>query len=293
MSYFKKWQLNKVLVCNSKTTIYNVEPKFDFEDNTNEELKNDILSTKWVLKYTSHWERELRIINQLKLYENDELFIKMPKDKIFRGEIFPSFSYFVMEKYDSTIRDNFKFARENLKKLGKYLIDVLSFLHLKLNKIHGDIKCDNILIKYSKSQPFILMDYECIKEPDEVLCQSELPEGYYYYYLGCYFDKPHFSYRSDLQTVGYLFYSLAMSTHKEYVITSWQNYAMDFYNEDLKKNDFEFLETIRKNDVIKEFLTKNEYKDMIVSYFDIIEKQDWYGNPNPEVYEKLQTLFKI
>jgi len=137
------------------------------------------------------------------------------------------------------------------------------------------------------------MDYECIKEPDEVLCQSELPEGYYYYYLGCYFDKPHFSYRSDLQTVGYLFYSLAMSTHKEYVITSWQNYAMDFYNEDLKKDDFEFLETIRKNDVIKEFLTKNEYKDMIVSYFDIIEKQDWYGNPNPEVYEKLQTLFKI
>lgn len=293
MSYFKKWNIKKVLVNNSKTSIYEVEPNFDLEDNKNEEIKKEILSTKWVLKYTRNWQRELRIINELKLYEDNDLFIRMPKEKIFRGEIHPSYSYFTMEKYDSTLRNDYMFAKQNLKNLGKYLIDVLSHLHLKLNKTHGDIKCDNILIKYSKSQPFILMDYECIKEPDEIICQAELPEGYYYYYLGCYFDKPAFSYRNDLQIVGYIFYSLALSTDKEYVISSWQSYAMDFYNENIKKNDFEFLETIRKNDVVKENLINNEYKNIIVSYFDIIEKQDWYGKPNPEVYEKLQDLFKI
>jgi serine/threonine protein kinase len=293
MSYFKKWNIKKVLVKNNKTYIYDVEPILDLEDNKNEEIKKDILSTKWVLKYTSNWYRELRIINELKLYEDNDLFIRMPQEITFRGEILPNFSYFTMEKYDLPLRNDYMFAKKNLKNLGKYLIDVLSYLHLKLNKVHGDIKCDNILIKYSKSQPFILMDYECIKEPDEITCDAELPEGYYYYYLGCYFDKPPFSYRNDLQTIGYLFYSLALSTDKEYVITSWQSYAMDFYNENLKKNDFEFLETIRKNDVVKENLINNEYKNMIVSYFDIIEKQDWYGKPNPEVYEKLQNLFKI
>ena len=77
----KNWILLDKLIESPNSVIYNISPIID--ENTPEEDKNDLSSTKWIVKICPDNIENL-VIEELKLYEND-LFVKIPKNIKFRN----------------------------------------------------------------------------------------------------------------------------------------------------------------------------------------------------------------
>jgi len=275
-----QWNLINIIETKKDKIIYKVVPII--EDDISDSLKNELLNNEWVMKVITNDDTEVNIINNLLLY-NNPFCIKMPIDYTFRSRISNTKSWYTMELYESNIKQKFNYAKNKIKLLISNIIDFLEWLHIKEEKVHGDIKPDNILFKQCNKRPFCLIDYENIGEIEQNICYKNLPNGYYYYALGCESDKPYMSYRMDLQAFGFILWSLSLSIETYYSFP-WQNQAFTYYNNKKTTNDFNNLNKIRDLNN----LPKNE---LITSYFKIISEVGWYDNVvDSEIYNKIRKI---
>ena len=280
------WEIIELIWNKYKTQIYEVE---------NINIKNDKI--KWVMKISNN-SGEIDIINKLNLYKEPNI-ISMPiLDEDRYGKYNNEF-WCVMEKYDGDVYDFQQYCWKNINKLGLYLINFLEWLHIKKHKIHGDIKIHNIVVSITDSiiNNFSIIDFENMSEPySQVYCSEDLPDDSYYYSIGCQLNKNYFSYRMDLQSVGYILCYLleAEEEHNNLLddlyydsvrYIDWKNIAVKYYKSNTKYNYFNEIEIIRDKH------TKNMPK-IIKNYFNIIEKLDWECLvPNSEIYIELKKLF--
>ena len=283
----KDWILLDLIFKNYKSFIYNIIPKKN--DTLSEEDKKFLYKNKWVLKIADD-PREINAITSLELYNNN-LCIKIYKNSLHYDSLNKQ-SWYIMEKYENTIYNNFKYGQDNLIKLGKYMIEFFEWLHIENEKIHGDIKSNNIMFKSSyNDNPFKLIDYEFIDNQNiHLLCNEDEKNSYYYYHIGCEYNKPYFSFRMDLEAFGYVLHSMALSKESYYLL-EWQDRALEYYESKKFTNEYIDLNFIRNSCKIEDTLKNNKYKDIIIKYFDIIKKQDWFENPCIEVYKDLKKIF--
>lgn len=283
----KNWIILDKFIQSPNSIIYNIRPIID--NTVSAEDEKDLLSSQWVIKVSPD-NVENSIVEELKLYEN-ELFIKMPKNNIYRNNESIENNWYIMEKCDSCIGKNYIFARKNIFELGNYVINFFEWLHIEKNKIYGDIKPNNIMINKKRKNPFVIIDYETILTPDlRYICDEKSYNNYYYFYIGCEYGKPFFSYRMDLESFGYILYALVLSTDSYYVF-NWQKTAFTFYNNKIKDNLFG--ELIIQKEYTNVIIPNLIHKELINNYFEIIKEQKWEGPPNKEVYNKLKELFTI
>jgi hypothetical protein len=186
-----------------------------------------------------------------------------------------------------------RFRRQHL--IGKYIVDFFHWLHLEKKKVHGDIKSSNIVVKYLNcDNPFKIIDYETITNQDLTrLCNELHRDNYYYYHLGCHYNKPYLSFRMDLQSFGQILHSIAASVDYYYTF-DWQKRSSDYYHSKYhlrSRNDFNLLDNNKINYRKDHRIKNNKYKDIILKYFEIIENQGWEDEPNIKVYEQLKELF--
>jgi hypothetical protein len=172
----KNWIITDIFISNDKSHIYNVLPIIN--ESTSEEDKLFLHDKKWILKFTDDIN-EIDQIYNLKIYNNN-LCIKIDKNSLYANEKTKE-NYYVMEKYDDNILNNFRYAQDNFMKLGKYVIDFFHWLHIEENQIHGDIKSNNIVFKQSyKDNPFKIIDYENIKSPDvKYICNETIKKIFF------------------------------------------------------------------------------------------------------------------
>jgi serine/threonine protein kinase len=286
---YNKWLIIDILEKKGNTTIYNVKPNIN--DDTSEIIKNNLKGKKWVLKlinnnHSKPYIEEIQNTEDYQLYKSSYC-VNMPEDSSFRSGIIDNKCWYVMEKYDDSLKNNFLFGKNKMGLLISNIIDSLEWIHLTHNIVHGDIKIDNILINFNNTEkPFCLIDYESMTKPNSLNCIKNLPNGYYYFGLGCISDKPFMSYRMDLQAFGYLLWCLSLSIDS-YHRFNWQMKAFTYYDNNKITSEFYDLENIQNI----ENLNAN-MNDLIKSYFEIISEVDWFEkeSPNPDIYKRIKNL---
>lgn len=291
----QKWKIINILNETNNHIIYNVSPIFD--KNISSDDFNDLISTKWVLKFIKDNNiHEIEFINNLNIYEQFS-FIRTPISKSYRYNIDKNNTWYTMERYDNSVSESVKFCQDNMILLGNYMINFFEYLHLIKRKVHGDIKAANILVNINKTKHFKIIDYESISDPDlNISCKNEGKDSYYYYCLGCESNKSFISFRMDLQAFGIILLNLAISNEK-YKWLDWQIKALELYQKKYKCiiNKYRYLNTMRKESFanIYNLIKNKKHQKIIFKYFDIISKQEWNKYPNPLVYNELKELFKI
>ena len=291
----ERWKIINILHETNNHIIYNVLPIFNNNISSND--FNDLISTKWILKFIKDGDvNEINFINNLNKYEKT-LFIRIPISKTYRYYIDTpkKYTWYAMEKYDSTVYDSIKFCQDNIILLGNYMTNFFEYLHLVKMQIHGDIKAANILVNFNKNVKFKIIDYESISKPDlNISCKKLTINGYYYYCLGCESNCSYLSFRMDLQAFGIILLNLCISNN-EYKWLDWQQQALKLYEKACTNNQYIYLNMMR-NDSFNNirYLVKNKkHQNIIIKYFNIISKQGWNKYPNYSVYIELKELFKI
>jgi len=271
------WKIENIIEEKTDSAIYNIIP-------TNLDCENiEIYDNDWVMKITNY-DTEIRVIESLKIYENP-FACKMPSNYQNRHGFYKKNNWFVLEKYDDNLLNKFMFGKQNLNLLVLNIIDFIEWLHVEKKKIHGDIKAQNIVVKTNSiNKLFCLIDYENIQEPDgTIICKDNLPNGYYYYSLGCDINESYLSYRMDLEAFGMILWALTLSEEKYYSF-DWQNSSYYYYNNHEKNNYFYNL------DKTKNIQPKN---DLINKYYNIINKVKWNDKiANPDIYKNIKNLVR-
>ena len=112
------WKIENAIEEKSDSAIYNVIPS-TLEDKSIELYEND-----WVMKITNY-DSEIKVIESLKLYENP-FACKMPSNYQNRHGFYKKNSWFVLEKYDDNLFNNFRFGKQNLNLLILNIIDFIA-----------------------------------------------------------------------------------------------------------------------------------------------------------------------
>lgn len=250
------------------------------------EIILDLDKNNWIMKMSSNGicEDEIDIITQLK-FEECHFSIKFPKFNYYKYGRTGKYSWLVMEKYDGVIRNDFDYCKSQIKNLSFQIISFLEWLHVSKDKVHGDIKSDNIVFK-KEDDSFRLIDFESVSDRSGDLCFESLPNGYYYYGLGCEYDKPSFSFRMDLQAFGYILWDLLLidTNFKDF---DWQKNTFSYYKKKTKQNLFHLLEKEKTQNMLEV-----EKPEIIKKYFSIIENYSWFEEKAiPEIYTNLKELF--
>lgn len=278
------WILKKNIYNKNGTLIY------DIEYNQNSVLTPEIISeldnNEWLMKMScnSTCKDEIEVINELNFGECP-FSIKFPKLDYYKSGKLDKYNWLVVEKYEGVMRKDYDYCLVQIKNLGFQIISFLEWLHVSKEKIHGDIKSDNIVFK-KKDNSFRLIDFESVSLPSDELCYKSLPNGYYYYGLGCEYDKPPFSFRMDLQAFGYILWDLILikTNFKDFC---WQKKTFNYYNKQKTINYFHLLEKEKKQNMLEV-----EKPEIIKKYFSIIENYSWFEEyANPEIYINLKKLF--
>ena len=278
------WILKKKIYNKNGTLIY------DIEYNQNSVLTPEIIpelnNNDWIMKMScnSTCEDEIYVINKLN-FDECPYSIKFPKLDYYKSGKLDKYNWLVIEKYDGVMRLDYDYCLAQIKNLGFQIISFLEWLHVSKEKIHGDIKSDNIVFK-KKDNSFRLIDFESVSPPTDELCYESLPNGYYYYGLGCEYDKPPFSFRMDLQAFGYILWDLILIkiNFKDFC---WQKKTFNYYNKQKTINYFHLLEKEKKQNMLEV-----EKPEIIKKYFSIIENYSWFEEyASPEIYNNLKKLF--
>jgi hypothetical protein len=107
----QKWKIINILNTTNNHIIYNVSPIFD--KNISSDDFNDLISTKWVLKFIiDNNINEIEFINNLNIYEQFS-FIRTPISKLYRYNIDTNNTWYTMERYDNSVSESVKFCQDN------------------------------------------------------------------------------------------------------------------------------------------------------------------------------------
>jgi hypothetical protein len=280
------WTLTDMIYNNDKTIIYEVVID-EMDMNISKEDIKELTSKRWILKGSKVDSLEIEIIDKLKLNESD-LIPCMPTNPYYRygyknkcGK-YNIQSWMTMEKYDTTINKQLSYCYYNVFNLALYLINFIEWLHIEKKSIYGDMKFENIVVNLTENK-FSVIDFESIDKPLDIVCCDNLPDGYYYYALGCEYDKEYYSYRMDLQAIGYILCYVLENTDRE---TEWVDRAYKYYNRRTTKRYFFRLNNMRDEH-------NKSIPRIIKYYFDIISSLEWNAKVSkPEIYTKLKRLFE-
>jgi serine/threonine protein kinase len=283
---FGSWILHKIICDNHKSIIYDV--MLDVSDNNvNDDDVKELENKKWILKGIKNETEEINIINILQLYKNDNSrnfnIVKMPSNSKHRyGYVYNNNIYMwcVMEKYDNDIGQELDYCINNYKKIMLYLLNFVEWLHTTKKLIYGDIKLPNIVLNKIEDKLSII-DFESIDVPNNIICSSGLPDGYYYYGFGCDNNISYYSYKSELQIIGYMLCHILEQPKQ----MRWRDISFDYYKKNIKQNNFIYL------NILKELHYKN-MPEIVKKYFEIIKNLDWReNNIDPSIYTELKKLF--
>jgi len=204
--------------------------------------------------------------------------VKVPDDEsISFGRYKKYFYWHIMEKFDTDCFKKNTFTL-NESEFVKSVITFLKYLHREHKVIHGDIKLQNILYKDGR---YAVCDYEAIREPElSTVCDESDYDNYYYYSYGAEYGKPVFSFRYDLNAVGYML----MVIYNNYELLTFQKVAHVYYRNKSFDNNFDELDEYKK---------ELKIPDKLQTYFKIIERVDWSDlePPAEEIYDEIIQLF--
>jgi serine/threonine protein kinase len=270
------WIINRIIKSEQFRCILQV-----FLNKENEHLiDSDLGGIKyWIMKImTKHDKDEYEIIKKYKL--NDiEYSVKILKNDVMSHGKYENYIWYVMEEYcfDCSNKRNMVI---NEKKIISSIINFLRYIHREHKIIHGDIKLKNVLYKNGN---YYVCDYESIKEPNNnELCDDNNSSNYYYYYIGCEYKKPIWSYRTDLEAVGYILWSIINNFH----FLDFQKSAQYYYENDYEVNRYEKLDNIKEADF-------ENIPDIVTNFFKITSKIDWFNlePPSNEIYDEIINIF--
>ena len=247
------WILQEIVCNNDKSILYNVVLDIT-DDNVSEEDIKELINKKWILKGIKFDTYEIEMINFLELYKKDDTrnfnIISMPTNPIHR----------------------YSYIKRNKNKVMVWYV---------MEKYHGDLKLSNVVYNANINQLSII-DFESIDKTDNILCSSSLPVGYYYYGLGCSSDMSYFSYKSELQTIGYILCNIL----ENYANIKWRDIAFYNYYTKITHNSFIYLDLLRNAHF-------NKMPEIVKKYFEIIKDINWKEEiPNQSIYIELKKLFE-
>lgn len=286
MSYTKYWEIEKTIYSVVDCSIIIVKPiitpelsKTDIED---------LHSKKWVVKIISNKRFRQNELGRINIYEiyNSNHSVKFPKNENYRSGRYDKWSWYVIEYLPDYINSCTELIKKNLGKFVSDIINFLEWLHTEKNTIHGDMKGANIICDISENI-YRLVDFEHLDNIDEVLGINNLPNGYYYFAFGCDFNKPFNSYRNDLESFGYIIWTILESEDNVYKLFDWQEKAIYYYsnNDTNTNNNIAYLEELKKNQSLKA-------PEIMKEYFDVISHLDWNEkHPSKDIYEKIRNIF--
>ncbi len=287
MSYETYWCLGNKMYDKNEVTIIQVFPKILPELSIDE--IDDLQKTKWAIKIMTgdrFYINEIGKMESLDLF-NFEHSIKFPLSPCYRSGREGKISWYVMELLPNKIEHSSFSIKKNISIFVNQIINFLEWLHVEKNKVHGDLKSDNIVSNIFTNK-YKIIDFENITRIKETTCEEDLPNGYYYYSQGCDYDKPYYSYRCDLQIFGYILWNIVRDEHNEYHLLEWQHKATRRYVKELEKNEFYYIQKVKD---LEEQTT--EKPDCIKKYFEIISQLDWNEQtPKKELYQEIRDLFK-
>jgi len=265
------WKIKNIINYTSDTVIAEVELLYYDIDI----IKNKLHGiNEWAIKIreSTCYASEDNKILKYKINEC-QYSIKIPNDDEYFHGNYNNYNWFVMDKHKSTIN-----CVNNLdyKLLTKCIISFLKDLHCKKKLIHGDIKIVNIL---HDDDNFIVCDYESVSPMNNKdVCNFIDYSHYYYYGLGCEYNKPFYSYRMDLQAFGYILGNiLSKKRYKFQIISDY------YYGKKSTKNVHEYLEYKKIHD---------NYPDLVKEYLKLISEIDWFdiNPPNENIYDNIIEL---
>jgi serine/threonine protein kinase len=274
------WIVHKIIFKNDVKWVVKVK----LNGVINEEILKNILNNNifWIMKITDDMNEfynfakyELNTKEYGLLLPNNDYY---SNGKIVSGGL--TFMWFVMEEYCfdcSTVE--YKNINLDEKKIIKSVVLFLKHIHRKYNIIHGDLKLKNILYKNNE---YRVCDFETLRKPKNTyLCDENHFNNYYYYLHGCEYKKPVYSYRYDLQALGYILWNIL----NKYEKFEFQRLAQIYYERQENYNKFEKLEIIKNSLVMP---------DKIKSYFQIISRVDWncLDPPPEEIYQEILNLYE-
>ena len=137
------WLTNDVLKKTVNSIIINVIIDINNKDITEDDIK-ELQENHWVIKFVECFDNEIKIINSMKLYNNN-LCIKMPLKQKFRCRIENKYSYHVMEKYDSDLNED------------PYIATCP--INYNMYKVNNQYKCYKNCPEYSRSAEINTVDY--------------------------------------------------------------------------------------------------------------------------------------
>lgn len=274
------WIINKIIFKN--------DPKWIVKVKLNNDKKNKILKSVlnnipfWVMKITD----DMNEFNKFKNYglNTSEFGFIIPNDNYYSNGKFCYgkyiFMWFVMEEYcfDCSSIEYINLHLNEAKMLESIVL-FLKYIHRGHNIVHNDLKLKNILYKNNE---YRVCDYESLHKPEnKQLCDETHFNNYYYYYYGCEYKKPIYSYRYDLQALGYILWTI----YNNYEKFEFQNVAINYYQKQERCNKYDELEILRKSMIMP---------DKIKKYFNIISKVDWYclDPPSEDIYREILNLYK-
>ena len=287
MSYETYWSLGKTFYDKNDVIIAEVYPKIDYGLSPNE--LDELHNNKWVIKIMSgdrFYINELGKMESIDIYDFEHS-IKFPSNKKYRNGRQDKISWYVMELLPYKLENSCFSIKKNISEFVNEIINFLEWLHVEKNRVHGDLKSDNIVGNIFTNK-YKIIDYENITKISDIICKNDLPNGYYYYSNGCEVDKPYYSYRCDLQVIGYILWNITRNEFNSFELFLWQKKGLRRYMKEIEYDDFEHLEELKKID-------ENEQvkPDYIKQYFEIISEVDWYEtNPKKETYQRLRDVFK-
>jgi len=283
------WILQEIVCDNDKSILYDVVLDIT-DDNVSEEDIKELINKKWILKGVKFDTYEIEMINFLELYKKDDTrnfnIISMPTNPIHRYSYIKRnrnkvMVWYVMDKYDYDLGHQSEFCKINYKEIMLYLLNFVEWLHVSKRLVHGDLKLSNVVYNANINQLSII-DFESIDKTDNILCSSSLPVGYYYYGLGCSSDMSYFSYKSELQTIGYILCNIL----ENYANVKWRDIAFYNYYTKITHNSFIYLDLLRNAHF-------NKMPEIVKKYFEIIKDINWKEEiPNQSIYIELKKLFE-
>jgi hypothetical protein len=269
------WVINKILKTEYTRSILQVFLNKDFDHLIDSELGG---VKYWIMKISQECD-EYEKIKKYKLDECEYTIKTLNNNDISNGKYDEKYYWYIIEEYCFDCSRKIIGLTNIEKKLIPTIINFLRYLHIKQKAIYGDLKLKNVLYKNGN---YVMCDFESIKNPNnDELCDEYKSSNYYYYYIGCEYNKPIWSYRTDLEAVGYILWYIING----YKFLDFQVNAQYYYEKDYEANRYSKLESLKYNDF--------ENMPLIVNkYFEIISRIDWFNlePPSSEIYDEIIKL---
>jgi len=202
--------------------------------------------------------------------------VTMPKKPFEQFGITKDAVWFAMKRYDGHLTTEHAHL---WKQVAIACIRFLSDLHNNHDKIYMDFRLENILIK---GEEIVVADYELVsKIEDKNTCDVDLENRWYFMARGAEPDEWLYSWRQDLEGLGYMLVALTAGE---------QPYYMDFLN---RRHGFRSTHESTASLVrARNATVRAAANPTLQAYFNKIAEVKWdlWVSPPVRFYEEIEAL---